>query len=382
MSKEKMKTSQSIQFADLITPRTKAWRENLPASYVEKKLDLSTMVRFDMGEQCSLESPFVLQALQTEIEPRDLVEYPEPNCSKLKKEIAEQIGLGPEFITPGAGSDELINTIPELILGPDDESLIIAPTFFRFIEASLRKSSNTSTINLSLENDFQFNEQTTQKIIEHANQNSTKLIWLCSPSNPTGQVIEPNQIKAIVANTDAFVVVDEVFNRMLSLDLAQANTKLVKKHQNIILLRSLSKVEGVSGIRVGWGIAHPKTIDFFEQRRLPFNIPSISQKLAISALRDHDHLEHVREELLTQKNLLTAEIQALPDLQIIPGSQTHIFLLRHKHKDLFSSLLDRGILTADFRQAEGIQELGFVRITVQSQEKNQKLIEALQSICN
>jgi histidinol-phosphate aminotransferase len=346
---------------------TKFWLKQQTSSYLNKVLDTSNFVRFDMGE-CQLGK-----------NQQEFAEYPEVNAVKLKKAIAKSERIKSNMVTVGCGADELIENLPRLLLNPGDKSIVITPTFFRFVEACQRQAVKIIEIPLVQKNNFNFDSQISQLVIKKSQKLNAKLIWLCSPNNPTGKIIDPSLITKIVKKSASFVVIDEVFNGFLKPKLANANLNLVKSSKNAMLLRSLSKAHGLAGIRIGWGIAHPETIELFEKWRLPFNIPTLSQKIACQTLLTNN-LSQIRNKVIKERSFLEKEISKLPNLEICPGSQTNIFILRHKNKDLFEELLKRKILAADLRRSQGLKNKNFVRITIQNRKSNLQLLSVLKNI--
>jgi len=377
MSNENM----SKTISTLISQKTNFWLDHQPVRYVNKetKFDPNNFVRFDLGEWISSCSPKTKEVFQN-LKAADLQEYPDPNATELKNAIANRFGISPEMITPSSGTDELIDTLPRLLLSKGDRAVIIRPTFFRFDEATSREGGEIIKVDTNLENHFRFDESTARQVIEQSRQPKTDIVWLCNPNNPTGQIIAPELLEWIITETKSFVIVDEVFSGLLDPTTTNKTLLLTKTHQNVLFLRSLSKVDGLSAIRIGWGIGHPKTIELIEKWRLPFNTSTLAQKIAIAALEDTQHTADVRNLIINERQFLEQQISLIPGLELISGSQANIFLLRHKQKDLFQQLFQRGILVADFRQADGLEDMGFVRITVQDNNKNLKLLKALQRI--
>jgi len=371
----------SKTISTLISQKTNFWLDHQPVRYVNKetKFDPNNFVRFDLGEWISSCSPKTKEVFQN-LKAADLQEYPDPNATELKNAIANRFGISPEMITPSSGTDELIDTLPRLLLSKGDRAVIIRPTFFRFDEATSREGGEIIKVDTNLENHFRFDESTARQVIEQSRQPKTDIVWLCNPNNPTGQIIAPELLEWIITETKSFVIVDEVFSGLLDPTTTNKTLLLTKTHQNVLFLRSLSKVDGLSAIRIGWGIGHPKTIELIEKWRLPFNTSTLAQKIAIAALEDTQHTADVRNLIINERQFLEQQISLIPGLELISGSQANIFLLRHKQKDLFQQLFQRGILVADFRQADGLEDMGFVRITVQDNNKNLKLLKALQRI--
>ena len=358
---------------------TNFWLKHQVSSYINRNKELSNFIHFDMGE-CTFGSNLKLLKSLNSFKSKDFASYPEAGARKLKEAIAKHEQLLPAMVTVGCGVDELIETIPRLLLNPGDKTIVVTPTFFRFIEACQRQAAQVVEIPMAEKNSFNFGGQIAQSVIKKSHQVNAKLIWLCSPNNPTGKVIDPDLIAKIVKKSGSFVVVDEVFNGFLNPKLANVNLNLVKSSKNVMLLRSLSKAHGLASLRVGWGIAHPETVKLFEKWRLPFNIPKLSQQLAIAALSDKKNLAKTRKLVAKERLFINQQISLLCQLEFCSGSQTNIFMLRHKKKDLFQELLKRGILTADMRQANGLQRKGFVRITIQNRKNNLRLLSALKNI--
>lgn len=377
MSNENM----SKTISALISQKTNFWLDHQPVRYVDKetKFDPNNFVRFDLGEWISSCSPKAKEVFQN-LKASDLQEYPDPNATELKNAIADRFGISPEMITPSSGTDELIDTLPRLLLSEGDRAVIIRPTFFRFGEATSREGGGIIKVDTNLENHFEFDESIAWQVIKQSHQPKTNIVWLCNPNNPTGQIISSELIEWVITESKAFVIVDEVFSGLLDPTSTNKTLELAKTHQNVLFLRSLSKVDGLSAIRIGWGIGHPKTIELIEKWRLPFNTSTLAQKIAIAALQDTKHTAHVRNLITEERKFLEEQINQIPGLELITGSQANIFLLRHQQKDLFQQLFQRGILVADFRQADGLENMGFVRITVQDRNKNLQLLSALQQL--
>lgn len=378
MSKE---TMPNTNIGTLISRKTNFWLDHQPVRYVNKetKFDPNNFIRFDLGEWISSCSPNAKEVFQN-LKASDLQEYPDPNTTELKNAIANRFGVSPDMITPSSGTDELIDTLPRLLLSEGDRAVIVRPTFFRFGEATSREGGEIIKVDTNLENNFEFNESIAQQVIQQSRQPKTDIVWLCNPNNPTGHVISPDLLEWVITETKAFVIVDEVFSGLLEPTNTNRTLQLAKTHQNVLFLRSLSKVDGLSAIRIGWGIGHLKTIELLEKWRLPFNTSTLAQKIAIAALQDTQHTDNVRNLITQERKFLEEQVNQIPGLELIAGSQANIFLLRHKQKDLFQQLFQRGILVADFRQADGLEGMNFVRITVQDRNKNNQLLETLQQI--
>lgn len=366
----------------ILNKASQFWLKNQPETYVKKELDLTQFTRHDMGEVHGLANPEFDEIIKS-IKPTSWQEYSEPKMDDLKNAICGfDLVDRLDQVTVGNGTDEIIETVARLFLDDKSTSIIVTPTFFRFKDAASRQGSQTISVSSKLEDDFQFTRQLTDEVIKTATINNSKVLWLCHPSNPTGQSIHINHIEQMIKELpNTLIVSDEAFSRLVPASLRSLTTSKAMMHRNFVVLRSLSKADSLAGIRVGWAIGHSDTIEIFEKFRLPFNVSGASQQVAAETLRlDTAHFNQVREIIDNSRQEIETALESLENIEFIPGSQTNTILVRHTSKDLFKELFNQGILVADFRQADGIKDLGFVRITVHAPEKNTELMKALEKI--
>lgn len=356
------------------------WEKSKPKSYVKDPEKLKNLWRFDMGEHQFKLSPKLNEILK-DIKTKDLKERPDISCKAVKSAAAKFWGVKQENITIDNGSDQLIWLLPKIFMNPGDISLVINPTFFLFADAVLRAGGRVTSVQTNIKNGFRFTKGTIDSLIKVANQKQAKIIWLCNPNNPTGETLSLAQVERIIKNTtNRLVVVDEVFFEVSVLSQKESAVNLIEKSKNLIVLKSLSKSHGLAGIRVGFGIANKEIIDVLESWRLPFSVSIIHQRVAPVLLRDQQHFQNINRKLKKEKIWLFKSIKRINDLQLGGESKTIFFLLRHKSKDLFEELIKHKILAADFRQANGIENRGFVRITVKTQKENKILLSVLKNI--
>lgn len=337
------------------------WQNQQPVSYLSKNQSDKKFVRFDMGE--FLSTP-------------NAIPYPNVNQLSLKRQLATQWRITKEMISFGTGSDELIERITRVFINPSDKALIVVPTFFRFEDALLRIGANIEKFRLKKSNNFKFTLADATEITKRVNEIKIRSVWLCSPNNPTGVEIDNDFIISICQLTKALVILDSVFFGLF--EKVSEQIKLLRRCPNLIILRSLSKINGLAGLRVGIAISHPSLIQPLETWRLPFNIATNSLLNAQSYISRIKSKTRKTEQLIRkERTRLFEKIRILPDLEIGAPSETTIFIIRLKKGDLFTQLMKRGIKVADIRNIPGLEEMGFVRVTIQSASKNAKLIKAL-----
>jgi histidinol-phosphate aminotransferase len=307
-------------------------------------------------------------------------EYGDRSGLLLKEKIARWLHVSPEQITIGNGSDEIIDRIPRIFLDPNEKALMQTPTFFRFFEACHKMKGKVMTINTKESEKFIFTQDFCNQMIQTIKKHNPKIIWLCSPCNPTGVVMPKEVLEIILSSTHGLVVIDEVYQELFDPENARSAIHMIKKHPNILVLKSFSKAFGLAGIRVGFAIADKTIIESLEEFRFNFPISILSQKIAELALDHTDFLSQCSRFFSNERNWLFEKIQSIPHLVIGADSQVNVFILKHTHKDLFQLLTKHRISTADFRNAIGLEAKGFVRITIKTREENSKLIDALQKI--
>jgi histidinol-phosphate aminotransferase len=276
-------------------------------------------------------------------------------------------------VVAGNGSDQLINLIAEVFLRPKVTCLVQIPTFFRIIDVVRERKARLITVS-TIGDNFCLK---TEKLIKQLNP---QVVWFCSPNNPTGETIDPKFIARIAKKTKGLVIVDEAYQEIFDPENKFSAVKLIKKHENILVTKSFSKAFGLAGIRVGMCIANRKTAEVLEKNQLNFPISTASQQIAEKALDDILFLNKVHDHFEKERKFLFSEIDKLSNLERGGNSKTNIFILRHKKKNLFDLLLKENIQVADFNQMKGLEDQGFVRITIKNRSENKQLLNTLQKV--
>lgn len=361
---------------------TKNYLKNKTSGYLSKNQkydDLSQYLRLDLGENL-LGSANITNRLRS-IGKKVLSYYTDPSNTKIKKVIASLYNLSADNVIIASSSNEIIDFLPRMTTDKNSKSIITLPSFFRFSEASLLMQGKIMYLNLSAENGFKPDSALIDNIFNLANRNNVSIIWICNPNNPTGEVYKQEDVERIVKNSTSLVIVDEAFFEFYDPEHKKSAINLTYRYKNLIVLRTLSKAYGLAGLRFGYALAHPKTIEIIEKYRNTLLMTSgLIVNLAAAALMDQKFIQKTASETRRFRENSFREISKLKNLEIGSDSKTNIYLLRHRTKDLYEELLKRGIFTADFRKSEGIENMGFVRITVGDEEKNKKLLTCLKEI--
>jgi histidinol-phosphate aminotransferase len=335
--------------------------------------ELKGFVRLDLGESLEGPSPKVLKEIK-KINLQELGEYPDSSNNQLKEAFAKFTGMKKENITVGAGSDGIIEDIARLFIDPEDSVIMTIPTFYRLEDVCSRAGAKIIFIPLD---DLKFTEKTKDKIIQKIKEKRPKLVWICSPNNPTGQLVDKKMIEEIIqCSENSLVIIDEAY--MGFTGEKDSNVKIVNKHPNVIVLRSMSKSLALASLRVGFGVSNPEIIRIMEKFRPTFPVNIVAQKLVPVLLSDKEYIEKVNEITKRRRKTFFQKFSEM-DLDFIESSTNTVFV-RHRNLDLYEELLKRKIAVADFRKCRGVEGKGYVRITIGKDKDNEKLFSALEDI--
>jgi histidinol-phosphate aminotransferase len=295
--------------------------------------------------------------------------YPSSSQTKVKEAIAKYQNVNVNQVTIGNGSDELIDLLIRCFCEPKQDNILICePTFGMFkVYAQL---NNVDVLNAPLKKEsFLFDDQ----LILKTTNLRTKLIFICTPNNPTGTSISINQIKNIASNFNGIVAIDEAY---IDFSEKKSALSLINEFENIVVLQTFSKAWGLAALRVGSAYANSKIIELLNKVRPPFNINTNSQKLIVEALKKSKIKDTLVESILKQKQYLENELQQLPFVKNIIESDANYFLLEvSKANEICNYLLERNILISNRSSLMNCENR--IRISVGTEKENKQLIDIL-----
>ena len=303
------------------------------------------------------ESPYgfrVLKNVQTN-------KYPDPEARELRKLFARGLKIRTEHVLHGNGSDELIYNLIATFGGP---VLYPTPTFSMYGIISQALDEKFKEIALDEKFDLDMNKMNTQMI-----RSKAKLIFLSSPNNPTGNSFSSERILQIVKKSKGIVVIDEAYQPFSS---RKSFIPFLKKHKNLVILRTLSKV-GLAGLRTGFMIAHPDIIHEVNKVRLPFNLNSLSQKVAIDTLKKTGELKTRISRIVTERKRLFKEMSKMNGISPFPSDANFILFRVTNPERIYKGLLKRGVLIRNMKGIAG----GCLRVTVGTPAENTTFIKNL-----
>ncbi len=317
------------------------------------------------------ESPYGFRVLRTV----KTNQYPDPEAKALRKLVARDLKVKPENILHGNGSDELIYNIIVTFGGP---VLYPVPTFsmYGIISQALGEKKNE----LPLDEKFDIDSE---EILKSAKKNKAKLIFLSSPNNPTGNCFSPRKILEIVEKSDRLVVVDEAYQPFSA---RNDFLPLLNKYKNLIILRTLSKI-GLAGLRVGFMIASPEIVFEVNKVRLPFNLNSLSQTVAVESMAKKREMNRNIKSIISERKKLIREMSILPGIRPYPSDANFILFKVDSDRErrsqrggraekIFSALLNRGVLIRNMTGAVA----DCLRVTVGTPKENAAFVKALKQV--
>lgn len=299
--------------------------------------------------------------------------YPDPHQRKLKKMLAELKNIHERCIFIGNGSDEAIDLLIRIFCLPGHDNVIIPqPTYGMY---SVSAEINDIGIRTpSLTNTFQLEPDVT---LAAADENS-KIIFLCSPNNPSGNLLRRADIEAILKSFPGIVVLDEAY---IDFSPEESFIHAIDRYPNLVVLQTLSKAWGLAALRLGLCIAHPDIIALMNKIKPPYNISAVTQQLVEQALAYPEQKAEWVKQLIAERNKLVQHLGSISLVEKIFPSDANFILVRLKHAEkVYHYLTQNGIIVRD--RSRVVHGTGCLRITVGTPEENLELTRALERFEN
>lgn len=298
--------------------------------------------------------------------------YPDPYQQEIKQLLAPVKGVRPGQIFLGNGSDEAIDLLIRAVCRPGIDNIIIMPPTYGMYEVSAG-INDVQVKKVMLSRDFQID---TEKVLESIDP-ATKIIWICSPNNPTGNSIAPERIQAILDGfTTGIVVVDEAYIDFTS---QPSWTGRLDENPNLVVIQTFSKAWGLASLRTGMCFASEELIGILNKIKPPYNIGGPSQLLLLEALRNPAPVAGMVQDILGQRKALAEAIAGLPQVSEVYPSDSNFLLVRFRDaKRAMQHLLNEKIIVRDRSKVVLCEDC--LRITVGTAAENEALLESLKDI--
>jgi histidinol-phosphate aminotransferase len=296
--------------------------------------------------------------------------YPDPLQLKVKEKIAFIKKIPVDQIFLGNGSDEAIDLLFRCFCEPGIDEVVIFPPTYGMYEVSAN-INNVKLNRVQLTEQFQLDLE----VLEQAIKPSTKIIWICSPNNPTGNSIDREAIEMILNNFDGLVVIDEAY---INFSRQKSWLSDLQDYPNLVILQTLSKAWGLAGIRLGMAFASPEIIGYLNKVKPPYNISEPVQELAIKALEEIGQVNDMIVTLVNERqNMVTSLLQNEEVVKIYPSDANFLLVKFKEAAGLYKYFVEQGIVVRD--RSNVVLCEGCLRITVGTPQENQKLLGSLNS---
>lgn len=339
----------------------------------EYGVDPDKVVKLGSNENPMGPSPKAVEAIKENL---NLInQYPESNLDGLVKKIAEYAGVSSSnVITGGDGADEILDVLGKTFIEPGDEFIVPLPSYM-YYEFTLNIHGGVPVF---ARWDMEKNTLDVDSVIK-ALSPKTKLIFLCTPNNPTGGLIDKKDIKTVLESTDALVIVDEAYFEFSGVN----NVELLESHDNLFILRTFSKVMGLAGMRIGYGISNPQIISYMYRMKPVFSLTKLSQIAASATLDDKDYIKRSTELSVKSRDFLYSEMSKFDNLKVYESKSNYILVGTRKTgmkaRKLTEELMKKGFIVRDCTSFRALDEY-WIRVSVGTIEEDKKFIEALKDI--
>lgn len=294
--------------------------------------------------------------------------YPDPHQQKVKQAVSKIKSIAPEYIFVGNGSDECIDLLFRSFCNPGKDNVIICPPTYGMYEVS----ANINDIEVRkapLLDDFQLDLIHLENLV---NQN-TKIIWLCSPNNPTGNSLNRQDIETVLNNFNGLVVIDEAY---INFSRQHSFVKELTEYPNLVVMQTFSKAWGLAGLRLGLAFASVEIIDILNKVKPPYNINQATQELALKAMEEVGQVNDMIKELVNMRNAMSEVFESIPTVEKVYPSDANFILVKIKDaRRVYEFLLTKGIVVRDRSNVKLCDNC--LRITIGTEKENTELVDAL-----
>ncbi len=294
--------------------------------------------------------------------------YPDPYQEKIKAQLSQIKGVDASGIFIGNGSDECIDLLFRIFCRPETDNVIICPPTYGMYEVSAA-INNVPVKKVPLLSNFQLDIEG----IANAADEYSKIIWLCSPNNPTGNCLNWQDVEMVLNNFQGMVVVDEAY---INFARQKSWVTALSEYPNLVVLQTLSKAWGLAGLRVGMAFAAAEIIEVLNRVKPPYNVSQPAQELVLKALEEVASVNDVIQEIVAMRNELALVFRKMSIVEQVYDSDANFLLLKVQDaNDTYKFLLEQGIVVRNRNNVQLCENC--IRITIGTEKENTMLVDAL-----
>ncbi len=341
-----------------------------PIEEVQRELGLKDVIKLASNESPFAPSPKVIQALKENL--KNLNRYPDGSCYYLRRALSRHCKVAGHQLIFGNGSDEIIVLCVRAFVDSGEEVVVAAPSFLIYKIACQAAGARIREVPLK---GFHYDLPRMAKAVTK----KTKIVFIGNPDNPVSTYVTEAQVKGFLKSLPSHVLVllDEAYFEFVDEKDYPDSIGLLKSHPNLIITRTFSKMYALAGLRIGYGIARPETIDILERLREPFNVNSLAQIAAVVCLKEASYYRERLKRIKEQRGFLYQNFKEM-GLSFVESVTNFILVdVRRDSAKVARALLEKGVIVRDMN-FWGLRN--FIRVTVGMPEENQKFIRALRGL--
>jgi histidinol-phosphate aminotransferase len=352
-----------------------------------KNVDLDALVRPNIrslkpykSARSSYEDGILLDANELPVDPDieadlpaelELNRYPSPSQLPLRNLIARFRKVQANQVFVGVGSDEAIDLLLRIFCRPGQDNILMTPPSYGMYQVGA-SIHDVSVLEAPLNEDFSLSAE---RVLETMTD-QTKLIFLCSPNNPTGNLLDPVAIERILQKAPGLVVIDEAY-----IDFSESASwaSRLLEFDNLVVLQTMSKSFGLAGIRLGWALAHPTVISYMMRVKAPYNVNKLTSSVALQAFDQMQDWQTRLDIIRSERESLAKELHHIKGVQKVYPSEANFLLFRMDNaQTIYEKLADRGIIIR--YRGNLLHCENCLRVSVGTTQQNNQLIAALKTV--
>ncbi|MFN7275463.1 MAG: histidinol-phosphate transaminase [Bacteroidota bacterium] len=294
--------------------------------------------------------------------------YPDPHHRLLREKLSVIKGIVPEHIFIGNGSDECIDLLYRCFCEPGKSNTIICPPTYGMYEVSAN-INDVKIVRAPLLPDYQLDLVHLEQLVNE----DTRIIWICSPNNPTGNLMQWQDLETILNHFNGLVVIDEAY---INFARQRSWITALTDYPNLVVLQTLSKAWGLAGLRLGMAFASTAIIEVLQRVKPPYNISQPAQELALKALAEVEQVNDMIRHLVDMRDALAEVLATMPEVETVYPSDANFLLVKIRNaRKVYEFLLENGIVVRDRSKVQLCDDC--LRITIGTEQENTHLVDAL-----
>ncbi|MHB8870673.1 MAG: histidinol-phosphate transaminase [Thermoleophilia bacterium] len=356
-----------------VLDRLTAYKAGPPLSSVAERYGLERVILLGANECPHGPFPEVVTEIQAAL--GGLNRYPSGDCEELRPALAARLGIADERLVFGSGSCEILMLLGEALLAPGEHMVFADPSFVVYRSIALTRQADVTAVPLrGFTHDI--------GAMKAALRPDTRLVVVCEPNNPTGTYVGPAALRDLLetASPDTIVVLDEAYTEYVTRPDHLDTVPWLDEFENLVILRTFSKIYGLAGMRVGYGICHPRVAEALDKLRQPYNVNTLAQVAARASLRYPERVRGRRDEVARERARVVAELDSL-GVPTVPSEANFVMVgvegLAVPGPEVPQALVERGIVT---RSGWGLGCPGWIRVTIGNTEENGLFLETMREM--